>query len=109
MLALLLILAPAPAAPPLTEAYLVGNWTYRWGGWIGCVTLRADGTLIGHDWYEHGPVGYEGRWKVERGDLVVSLGGTNFPHRIEVGRVPVRAYFAGSYCDRPVFFRRQTE
>ena len=106
--ALLLILAPAPPAQPLTEAYLVGNWAYHWGEWVGHLTLRADGTVVGCDQYEHGPSWYEGRWRVERGELQMNLGGT-WCYRIRVGKVPAKSHFIGDDRGMVVYFERQLE
>lgn len=72
MLALLLILAPAPAQPPVTEDYLVGRWACDWNGLYFPMTFEKDGRVYGTVWYdEQCRTSFTGRWWIDKeGSLV---------------------------------------
>lgn len=75
MLALLLILAPAPAQPPITEDYLVGRWACDWNGLYCPTTFEKGGRVYGTTWYnEESRSNFTGQWWIDRdGNLVLDF------------------------------------
>lgn len=100
--------------PPLTESYLVGDWSYDWYTTPGVVTFREDGTLVGYD--GNGSLNYTGHWSVQDGDLhlILSMGdyGRRWGFVLPVGRVPMRNRFesSGQYRgESKIVFRREVK